>query len=357
MPKNIPSKPLSGREGPTDRTEARSAAGDSGHLRKEPRFVKDLPKGLLIKVRIWRLLFPVRWLLSTQLWLISQILQGCALVLWCIHVAIDYARLLCLDYTARPDDVFVCTYPRSGTTWLQMIVYQLTTRGSMDFRHIADVSPWFERAALNKRNFDALPSPRIFKSHLPHIWIPKRRCRYIYLARNGKDVAVSFYSFYKSHFRYKGTFQRFFDRFMWGAVVWGSWFYHVSHWWRHRNDPNVLFLKYEDLVRDLEGSLRKIIDFCELEIPAERLPVILRNCSFSFMKEHEEKFDFATEFMLEQGFTPRTFLRRGRIGDWSGELSDQEAARFQRKFDNTVGKLGLSFDDASDAPPQDQHQE
>ncbi|NQU20749.1 MAG: sulfotransferase domain-containing protein [Candidatus Nealsonbacteria bacterium] len=317
--------------------------------------MKDLPRGLLIKARIWRALFPLRWVLSAQLWVIGRVVQGCSVALFGIHVAIDFVRLMCLDYTARPDDVFLVTYPRSGTTWLQMIMYQLTTDGSMDFQHIAEVCPWFERVAMNRRNLDAMPSPRIFKSHLPHIWIPKRRCRYIYVARNGMDVAVSFYGFHKSHLRYRGTFEQFFNRFMRGWVVWGSWFYHVSRWWRYRNQPNVLFLKYEDMIADLEGCVRRIIALCELDVAEERMPEILRRCSFEFMKEHEEKFDFATEVMLEKGFTPDTFIRGGRVGDGADRLDDEQTARFQSKYKRCVAGIGLTFEDAADASTGDAH--
>lgn len=291
--------------------------------------------------RIWRLIGPIRWLISTNLWILSKLLQGLSMGLMCIHVAIDYTRLLYLDYTARPDDVFIDTYPRSGTTWMQMIMYQLTTDGRMDFGHIADVCPWFERAAFNKRNLHKMPSPRIFKSHLPYIWIPRRKCRYIYVARDGKDVAVSFYHFYKSHLRYKGTFEQFFRRYVRGWVIWGSWFYHVSRWWRHRHDPNVLCLRYEDLLSDLEGCVRRIIAFCELDVPEERLPEILHRCSFEFMKEHEAKFDFATEVLLEHGFTPGTFIRSGQSGQWQSELDKQQTALFDEKYERCMGDSGL----------------
>jgi len=316
--------------------------------------MKPLPKSLYVKARIWRLIFPLRWTLSTLLKLLSRFVQLWSLVLWAIGVAIDYMRLMYLDYTARPDDVFIVSYPRSGTTWLQMILYQLTTDGSMDIAHIAEVCPWFERAAISKRDYRTMPSPRVFKSHLPWIWIPKRICRYIYVVRNGKDVAVSFYHFHKSHFRYTKPFSKFFDNFLHGWVVWGSWFYHVSGWWKHRNDPNVLFLRYEDMVGDLEANVRRIIAFLDLKVPEERMPQILERSGFAFMKQHEAKFDYATELMLDRGMTPSTFIRKGKVGDWQDYFSDEELARFDAKFERSLGKLGLRFEDqraAQPAPP------
>jgi hypothetical protein len=64
-------------------------------------------------------------------------------------------------YRARPDDLFIVSYPRSGTTLMQMILYQLRTDGSMDLPHIGAVSPWFEVELVRGSPdlIEALPSP------------------------------------------------------------------------------------------------------------------------------------------------------------------------------------------------------
>jgi hypothetical protein len=245
---------------------------------------------------------------------------------------LDWFRLRYLDYVPRPDDIFIVTYPRSGTTWLQMILYQLTTDGNMDFPHIAQHSPWFERSVKAGKGFEALPSPRVFKSHLSYRRIPKGPCKYIYVARDGKDVAVSCFHLHCSHNGYKGTFTEFFDLFLKGKVEFGSWFKHVRGWWEHRDDPNVLFLHYEDLLGDLEGCLRRIIAFCEFDIAPERLPTILERCRFAFMKQHEHQFDHLTGTLWEQGLQFNAFLRNGKAGSWKEQLSGQQEERFDRVY-------------------------
>jgi hypothetical protein len=245
---------------------------------------------------------------------------------------LEWGRLRYLEYVPRADDIFIVTYPRSGTTWMQMILYQLTTDGSMDFPHIAQHSPWFERSLRMGKGFEALPGRRVFKSHLPYRKIPKGPCKYVYVARNGKDVAVSYYHLYRSYNGYKGTFAEFFDRFLIGKVEFGSWFQHVKGWRAHRHDPNVLFLHYEDLLRDLEGCLRRIVAFCGLQIPPGRFLAILQRCSFAFMKEHESQFDHLTGTLWEQGLQLKSFLRKGQAGDWRAYLSRQQEARFEAMF-------------------------
>jgi hypothetical protein len=267
-------------------------------------------------------------------------------------------QLRYFEYVPRPDDIFIVTYPRSGTTWMQMILYQLTTDGSMDFPHIAEYCPWFEKSHRAGRGFELRPSPRIFKSHLSHPKIPKGPCKYIYVARDGKDVAVSNYHLHRMYLQYEGTFAEFFERFMKGDIGYGSWFRHVAGWWAHRHDPNVLLLTYEELTRDLEACLRRIITFCGFKVSPERFPVILERCCFEFMKKHESQFDPAMEWLWERGVRLNSFLRAGRIGDGAMYLDSQQQARFDRAYHRYLGGTSLATlvvspsGGASPSPPE-----
>jgi len=173
--------------------------------------------------------------------------------------------------------------------------------------------------------------------------VPKGPCKYIYVARNGKDVAVSYYHLYRMYNGYEGTFAEFFDRFLRGKVEFGSWFRHVQGWWTHRHDPNVLFLAYEELNGDLEGCIRRIATFIGRDVSPERMPGILQRCSFEFMKAHEQQFDPVLETLWEQGVQLKSFLRNGRVGDGRDLLDEDQAARFNAMFRRRLGQTGLQF--------------
>lgn len=243
-----------------------------------------------------------------------------------------------LEFVPRNDDIFLVTYPRSGTTWMQMILYQLTTDGNMDFPHICRVSPWFERFltmdVMGAKELENFPSPRIFKTHLSYGWIPKTPCKYIYVVRNGKDVAVSYYHFYVSHLFFKGSFSDFFEQyFMKGNVQYGLWFGHVAEWLENKDRLDLLILRYEDLVKHMEDSLHKIISFCGLEIPPERFPEIMARCRFDFMKQHEEKFDHITGMIWEKGYKKSSFLRKGQTGGGNLLLTSEQEKVFEQYAD------------------------
>ena len=126
-------------------------------------------------------------------------------------------------------------------------------------------------------------------------------------------------------------------------MSYGSWLRHVEGWWAHRDDPNVLFLHYEDLVHDLAGSLHRIARFCDLDVAPERFDGILERCGFAFMKAHESQFDPLLGMMWERGPRPNAHLRKGQAGGWKEHLSPEQEARFQRAFGRRLERSGIDF--------------
>jgi hypothetical protein len=244
-------------------------------------------------------------------------------------------------FSIRSTDIFIVSYPRSGTTWVQMIVYQLCSGGDRNFEHISDVSPFYDRMRARdgaSHLLEGTTSRRIFKSHLPYGSIPKGKCRYIYVMRNGEDVAVSYYHFYRSHLRFHGKFAEFFDNFLQGKVQYGNWVDHVVGWWSHRQDTNILLLHYEDLLADLPGSVRRIAEFCQLEVDEGALPSIVEACTFDSMKVNERQFDHVWEVLSDLRLSPNAFLREGKAGQGKQVLTEQQRSEISRALELRLGK-------------------
>jgi hypothetical protein len=278
-----------------------------------------------------------------------------------LHHKIERGKLLHynLDYDGSPEDIFIVTYPKSGTTWLQMIVYQLTTDGAMEFAHIDHVSPHLEETLMlrGRKISDLSGTPRVVKSHHAYGDIMKGPGRYIYGVRNGLDVAVSYYHHARKYLPgWNGRpLDEFFDQFIKGQVPYGSWLEHVTGWLRNEDRLNVLIVSYEELSADLETGVRRIADFCGIAIDPADMPRILERCSFAFMREHEHKFDIMRRAPQRDADMP--FIRQGKVGGWQQELDPRLVTEFQRACDQRLRGPGgdrfrvLSGRDAGQGTP------
>ncbi|WNG40466.1 sulfotransferase domain-containing protein [Archangium violaceum] len=249
----------------------------------------------------------------TVLGLLASGVWGLMGPLHSLLMRLRWKRFRMYQFKTRPDDVFIVTYPKSGTTWMQMIAWQLKSGGSLDFRHIEDVVPFIDRCGpAELPRLEALESPRFFKSHLPYEDVPTG-ARYIYVVRNLKDVAVSYYYHHLLMEDFRGGLDVFVKMLVNRRTNGGSWARHVLSWLEHRNAPNVLFLSYEEMQADLPGTIRRVAQFSGIALDEERLPLLVEQCSVAFMKKLEARFD---PRLSRRG----NFVRKGETGEGLREL-------------------------------------
>jgi len=245
----------------------------------------------------------------------------------------------------RPGDIYIATTEKSGTTWTQMILYQLVTEGRGEFDHICQVSPAYEGLVFvpgAREILDALPSPRLFKTHLYYNELrPPHDAKVVYVTRDAADTIASLYH---HHCLLTGTnvpVETSFWDSMWGPR---TWFKHLESWWPHRKDPNVLHVRYEDLVRDREGQIRRIAAFCGIPINEERMGDILEKTGFAYMKQHDAKFDVRIPFYGAPG-SRSNFIRKGRVGSGGEELTPAHRAQVQERVAKLREKLHIGADE------------
>ena len=202
-------------------------------------------------------------------------------------------------YRASPGDVFVASYPKCGTTWTQYIVYLLEHDGRAlePGRRLEDVFPHLEE--VGDAAVRSLAQPRLIKTHLAWERTPwSVDAKYVYVARNPFDCAVSFYHHTRGFARHydfaAGTWDTFFECFVRGEVDFGDYFDHLLSWWPKRPEANVLFLTYEQMLAAPVEAVRAIAAFlggraAELARDVRRVDGIVRDIDFDHMRRDQER--------------------------------------------------------------------
>ena len=95
----------------------------------------------------------------------------------------------------RADDTFIISYPRSGNTWTRFLIANLThPEEPVTFANIERLIP--DAEAQSSRYMRGIPSPRMVKSHS---YFDPRYPKVIYIVRDPRDVALSYYDFSRKY--------------------------------------------------------------------------------------------------------------------------------------------------------------
>ncbi|XP_045188917.2 amine sulfotransferase-like [Mercenaria mercenaria] len=290
------------------------------------------------------------------------------------HVALRIYKGTCVFDTCETDaiqnmsvlddDIWVLSFPRSGTTVTQEIVYLLVNK--LDFK-TAKSRPLDERFPFLDACLPGMPyfrglkgveeqsTPRLIKSHLHYHVLPQSlyssKCKKIYVMRNPKDVYVSCYMLtqFLDQLRPEVTLETFLDQWLDGKAYNTPWWLHVRAFWEHRHEiNNILFLKYEDIVKDMRKTIYQIAEHLGVAVTPEEVDKIAEHCSFREMKASKST---NAGWMLDHWQVDKRFVghvRKGKVGDWRNHFNSDMSEKIDKMVQEKVGDLDLKFDYGAD---------
>uniref|UniRef100_A0A3Q2WHQ1 Sulfotransferase n=1 Tax=Haplochromis burtoni TaxID=8153 RepID=A0A3Q2WHQ1_HAPBU len=227
----------------------------------------------------------------------------------------------------------------------------LTRQRKQNQTHIHETDFQSKTGNITQRRVDVLNElttfPRIIKTHLPVQFLPKsfweQNSKIIYVARNAKDSAVSYFHFDRMNKVQPepGSWESFLQRFMEGKMVFGSWYEHVRGWWEKKQTcSNILYLFYEDLIEDTEQELVRICSFLGLSPTTELKKQVTEKVQFDNMKNNKMVNGSVKEEMLTLLLIS---LFSGRVGDWNNHFTVQQDEQFNEDYKKKMKNTDLQF--------------
>jgi len=242
--------------------------------------------------------------------------------------------------TLRPSDVFLCSYPKSGTTWLGYLIAQTLRRDDDNIRlglnsfnkYVPDVNlSYTKRGSLAQ--FAELADPRFFLCHAMH---DQHLPKVVYVIRDPRDTMVSYWHYRKflSH-----DFNLPLADFLSSDDHWPcDWDEHVAGWLLPQSHPHLLLVRYEEMHKDAAAVLRRVLEFAGVRQTAAKIEMAVEASRFENMRAAEERFGV----IGKAGDESERFVRKGRVGSWQEEMGYSELRILEEKYGKVMRQVGYT---------------
>ena len=223
--------------------------------------------------------------------------------------------------------VWIASYPRSGNTFLRIILQNIFRQPTYSIYRIAGQdfpdpsADALEEAPFLPVNWRQLltqepgAQPFFIKTHDA----PEDDSPAIYLVRDGRAAIDSYF-----HYQQKFAFEHpSLTAVIAGACQFGGWSEHYRAW-QPLTRPRTLFLQYERMVSNPAAVIPQIAGFLQLEPAAEKLPTF---------DELQARFP--------------AFFRRGQSDEFLKEWSPSQKALFNECHGPVMRELGYELSETA----------
>uniref|UniRef100_A0A1B0CTZ7 Putative sulfotransferase 1 family member d1 n=1 Tax=Lutzomyia longipalpis TaxID=7200 RepID=A0A1B0CTZ7_LUTLO len=238
------------------------------------------------------------------------------------------------ELTVRSDDVWVLSFPKCGTTWTQEMVWQICN--DLNFKPSNSLNlAVFGRHGIQgtPSSLEKIPKPRFIKCHLAASLLPRQiwteKPKIVYVTRNAKDMITSYYHHWKNIPGFSGSFDEFIDLIIDDRINYTPFDSHVMNFWNMRNEPNVLFLVYEEMQQNLPKVIEKTAHFFGKTLTKDQIYDLADHLSFNKMANNpavnfeQELSRLRKENNMSFNEKDYRFIRKGKVNSFKDEMSPE----------------------------------
>ncbi|XP_060084382.1 sulfotransferase 1C4-like [Ylistrum balloti] len=249
----------------------------------------------------------------------------------------------------RPDDVLLCTYPKSGTHWVYNMIHMIRSE-TLQYRGTPYMIEFFPSSELQH-----IDSPRTLHTHLTYPLIPamarQGKVKIVQVVRNPKDTITSFYEHYQQvgSTVYEGAFDGFLelalsDEF---ALFGGNWFSYIRDWEKAKRcnrNLTVFSLQYEEIKQNPFDIISRLVDFFQLDRSESFLRKVEKAVQFENLKKEHETEAGENAIWKDAGNGGRLpIYRKGYVGDWKNYFTVAQNERFDSLYNKKIKKHGVDI--------------
>ena len=275
--------------------------------------------------------------------------------------------------------IWLASYPKSGNTWVRSIISSLlySSDGNFNFELIKKISQFPEKKYFKDfiddfSNFNKIKENwisaqdtinldneiKILKTHNGNYTVGtdsftnnQNTLATIYVVRDPRTLISSLSNHYTltidkaSDFlmtpQIIGNNKRWEEKETGMQCLLGKWNDHYRSWTKNKN--NLLLIKYEDLIRNPENELERIINFLKkylnVKTDKNKNKKILETTSFENLKEMEQKGLFKENVLNKNDNSKVNFFHLGPSNDWKDNLNESVKNKIEKNFYQEMTEL------------------